>query len=60
MAKRSNDFLPNTKNVKKQKLNDADETLWDDDLDDYCFDEIANKILEKVWLGIHCRVFNLS
>lgn len=48
MAKRSGDPLYNVKISKKQKLEDHDETLWDDDLDDNCFDEIANKILEKV------------
>ncbi|XP_045478637.1 uncharacterized protein LOC123683788 [Harmonia axyridis] len=47
MAKRSGELLLNNKTSKKQKLEDHDETLWDDDLDDNCFDEIANKILEK-------------
>ncbi|XP_044748601.1 uncharacterized protein LOC123309511 [Coccinella septempunctata] len=48
MAKRLGDSSFNRKKIsKKQKLDDHDETLWDDDLDDDCFDEIANKILEK-------------
>ncbi|KAK9891549.1 hypothetical protein WA026_015511 [Henosepilachna vigintioctopunctata] len=45
MSKRPGDLITN--DSKKQKLNNLDNTLWDDDVDDDCFGEIASKILEQ-------------